>query len=87
MSADNGVYIAKFPEGYRVAYTMCIDNVDYYPEGSKQRRNELKKVFDRTPIFQARESAWLEAVRIYEEFDDYIEYGIMDIGEYESFDV
>ena len=86
MSADNGVFIAKFPDGYRVTYAMCIDNIDYYAEGTKERKRELKKYFGGCPVFQAKESAWLEAVRIYEDFDDYMEYGMMYIGEYESFD-
>lgn len=34
MSADNGIYIAKFPNGYKVAYAMAIENVDYFPKGS-----------------------------------------------------
>ena len=27
MSADNGIYIAKFPEGYRVAYAAAIEKM------------------------------------------------------------
>jgi hypothetical protein len=33
MSADNGIYIAKFPDGFRVAYSSAIENVDYYRKG------------------------------------------------------
>jgi hypothetical protein len=32
MSADNGIYIASFKDGYRVIYAQAIDNLWYFPE-------------------------------------------------------
>ena len=43
MSADNGIYIAKFPDGFRVAYALAIENTTYYPEGSKERQEILEE--------------------------------------------
>lgn len=88
MSADNGIYIAKFPDGYRVIYTQCIDNIDFYPEGTKQRKKELKKYFGKSKLFETEDSAYKEARLMEKEFTkdgDYLEYGVCYIGEYESF--
>ncbi len=38
MSADNGIYIAKFPEGWRVIHAQAIENINYYPKGSAKRK-------------------------------------------------
>lgn len=61
MSADNGIYIAKFPEGYRAAYGHNIENIDYFPAGSKERKAELKSYFDGSKILATREEAYIEA--------------------------
>jgi hypothetical protein len=90
MSADNGIYVAKFPDGYRVAYAQCIENVDYFPEGSQERKHELGIYFGGSKLFNRDIEAFDEAYRMYKEFiknDDFgiLEYGIQFIGEYESF--
>ena len=90
MSADNGVYIAKFPDGYRVAYSHNIEDVDYFPVGSQERKNVLKEKFGKSTIFATKSEAFDEAKRIeadLENDDDFyiLEYGICSIGEYESF--
>lgn len=93
MSADNGIYIAKFPDGYRVAHAAAIDNLDYYPEGSEERKQVLKDYFGDAKVFQTHEEAYSEAKRIEKEWvkDDedfcFLEYGICTIGEYEDFKV
>jgi hypothetical protein len=96
MSADNGIYIARFPDGYRVAYAMAIDNIDYYPCGSKKRKKELGRYFGKSPIFKKRKKAEKYALKIYRDMEKdeiengmfgcfILEYGISYIGEYEAF--
>jgi hypothetical protein len=45
MSADNGIYIAKFKDGYRVTHAQAIENVDYYKVGTKEYLETLKDYF------------------------------------------
>ena len=89
MSADNGIYIVKFPEGYRVAYAQAIENIDYFPEGSKKRKKELKSYFGQSKVYKTIDEAMKKAMKIYNEImhEDcpIIEYGIQYLGEYESF--
>ena len=85
MSADNGIYIAKFPEGYRVAYGAAIENIDYFDEGTKERKAELKSYFGGSKTYDTVASAWLQAKKISDEHG-YTEYGVCEVGEYESFE-
>jgi hypothetical protein len=96
MSADNGIYIAKFPDGYRVAYAQCIENIDYYPAGSKARKKELKRYFGKSPLLKEQKEAEKYAFKIYHEMEKdeiengmfgyfVLEYGVCYIGEYEVF--
>jgi len=88
MSADNGIYIAKFPDGFRVAHAMAIENIDYYPKGSQERKDTLNRYFGASKVFQTKEEAILEGHRMEEEImnSDYpiLEYGVSYIGEYEA---
>lgn len=89
MSADNGIYIAKFPDGYRVTHAQAIDNVDYFPEGTPERKDELKNKFGRSEVFDNMNDALNKARRLEKEIEDeglWTEYGIVDLGEYESFE-
>ena len=93
MSADNGIYIAKFPDGYRVCHAQAIENIAYYPENSKNRKEELKKYFGKSPVFEKRDDAEKYAFELYHQMEDegyglfgfVLEYGISYIGEYETF--
>jgi hypothetical protein len=88
MSADNGIYIAKFPDGYRVCEAQAIDNINYFPAGSNERKQELKNYFGNSKVFELLSTAGFEAQVIeskLEQEGDYTEYGINYIGEYESF--
>ena len=95
MSADNGIYIAKFPDGYRVTKVVfCIENIDYHRPNTKARKEMLLRYFGDSPVFQSKTKALLYAGKIYNDWekeeDDFgfgcpIEYGISFIGEYESF--
>ena len=75
MSSDNGIYIAKFPDGYRVIEACAIDNIDYDPIGSKERKETLKSYFEGCTVFPTIQKAMQEALRIHDKFG-YTEYGI-----------
>lgn len=85
MSADNWIYIAKFPDGYRVAHAMAIENVDYYPENSIDRKIVLKGYFGKSKVHTTIESA-VNAAKEIEAKEWWTEYWICEIGEYESFE-
>jgi hypothetical protein len=85
MSADNGVYIAKFPDGYRVAHAQAIENIDYYPAGTKERKAMLKNYFEKSDLYETKEQAFAMGYRIESEFS-WTEYGVCYVGEYESFE-
>jgi len=89
MSTDNGIYIIKFPEGFRVAHCQAIESIDYYSPGSKERKQELKWRFSKSKVFQTWHDAISNARNLAEEIrnDDFcpiLEYGIQYLGEYES---
>lgn len=90
MSADNGIYIAKFPDGFRVCEGQAIENVDYYPEGSDRRKIALKSYFWVSPVFKTKEEATIYASKLEDEILSsefgILEYEIRYIGEYESFE-
>lgn len=90
MSADNGIYIAKFPDGYRVAHLQAIENIDYYPTRSAERKAKLKEYFGASPIFTeirlVYEYAFKLQMEILTDPDGELEYGIQLLGEYESFE-
>ena len=85
MSADNGIYIAKFPDGYRVCYGQAIGNVDYYPAGSKERKAELRAYFGWSHIYSDRRDA-IMAAHDMAAGCEVLEYGVRELGEYEAFD-
>ena len=87
MSADNGIYIVQFQDGYRVAYAMGIDNIDFYPAGTKERKEILKDYFGKSEVYPTQEEAFNKASEMYakmEKEDDYmfyLEYGIVTLSE------
>lgn len=86
MSADNGIYIAKFPDGYRVAYAMAIENIEYYPKGSKERKEALKDYFGGSEVYVNEDEAILAGHNLAKEYH-YLEYGVSCIpGELEAFE-
>jgi hypothetical protein len=80
MSADNGIYIAQFSDGFRVIEASAIDNLTYFPEGSAEEKLEWKNYFGNAPKFNTKEQAFAHAQKIYKEFP-YLEYGICDLGQ------
>ncbi len=97
MSADNGIYIAKFPDGYRVTGVVgCIENIDFHRPGTKARKKTLAHYFGGSPVFKglgaARKYAWKIFDKWTKDEDESgigcpIEYGVSYVGEYESFTV
>jgi hypothetical protein len=96
MSADTGIYIAKFSDGYRcTGLVQAIENIDYFPKGSKERKETLKDYFGRSLLFPDKKSALLWASELDEKLEEeskngleyyILEYGIQYLGEYEDFD-
>jgi hypothetical protein len=85
MSADNGIYIAQFPDGYRVCHGQAIENIDYFPEGAAERKDVLKDYFGQSPIFDTLSKAQEYAQQLEDEYE-WTEYGICFMGKYESFE-
>lgn len=95
MSADTGIYIARFPDGYRVTEVVqCIENIDFHRPNTKARKKILARYFGSSPIFQSLLDAIDHAGNICDKWNSDevidgmgcpIEYGISILGEYESF--
>ena len=95
MSADNGIYIAKFPDGYRVTDVVgCIENIDYYEPNTQDYDETLQEYFGGSPLFKTKEEAYAYASTIeskwYKDEEDFgigcpIEYGVCYVGEYPAF--
>ena len=91
MSADNGIYIAKFPDGFRVVHAQAIEDIDYYPEGTDEYLDTLKFYFGGSPLYNSKEEAFEAAHDIEEDIlaDDFcpiLEYGICYLGDLPSFE-
>jgi len=81
MSADNGIYIGKFPRTdggieYRVVHAQAIDNVDY---GDTEHQDLYRVLyFGKAPVFSDADSAW-EVARICSKNYDILEYGVSEL--------
>jgi hypothetical protein len=66
-----------------------VENLDYHPKGSKERKELLKDRFGTSKVYKTKDEVYKQAIKIYDEImaSDFpvIEYGICDVGEYESF--
>lgn len=87
MSADNGIYIAKFDSGFiRVSYGSAIENVTFYPKGSQEELDTLKEYFGDSPLFKDEENAILYAHQQAKKYE-YLEYGVSTLsGIFPEFD-
>lgn len=85
MSSDNGIYLAKFSDGYRVIHDQAIDNIFYHRPNTKVRKNVIKNYFKDSKVFKTKKSAIKKALKLEEEIG-YTEYGICDLGELENFE-
>lgn len=80
MSADNGVFIAHFPDGtMRVAHSFmsCIDELETHWYSPEEYQEAVKALFS-GPVFVDEGAALLEARRI-EKKVPYTEYGITTV--------
>ncbi len=79
MSADNGIYVAEFKNGYRVIEASAIDNLYYHSKNSKENKEVWHEYWDKAKVFKTKEEALLYAHELAEEC--YIlEYGVNYIG-------
>ena len=58
MSADNGIYIAEFNDGFRVAHCQAIENID------DDREKYAKLFFGKSKVHKEYVSAYSEAIEI-----------------------
>lgn len=84
MSADNGIYIAQFQDGYRVAHAQAIENIDYYSEGDPERIKVIKQYFGKSEVYDTIDKAIDRANEIHQEVMEgpypVVEYGIGLLG-------
>ena len=82
MSSDNGIYLHKFRNGWRVVHTQAIDNIYFKPDKSGYNQRILRKVFQDSPLFKTRKRALNYAVKLYDKaIKEYgwTEYGICEV--------
>lgn len=82
MSADNGIYIASFPDGFHVIHAQAIENLEYFPEGSVDWKLEINSYFRTAPLFLTKEEAWAFAAKKSELYT-ILEYGVSYIGHFD----
>lgn len=86
MSADNGIYIGHFDDGYRVIYAQAIENIYESPR-------YMRQYFDKLPVWRTLDRAYKEALRLNsnlalegenEGFPYILEYGIqiLELGKW-----
>lgn len=80
MSADNGIYIAKFPDGYRVIYAQAIENISYFDKGTEEYNIVLQNYFGHSELFHTELGAYEKARNVQGEYE-WTEYGIVYLGE------
>lgn len=80
MSADNGIYIGVFSDGYRVIEAQAIENCEGDDDATLAY---IHSYFKSATVISDREEAWQKARDIYDEMrlDDFaiLEYGISEI--------
>ena len=62
MSADNGVYILKSKDGFRVAHLQCIENLYWWDTGHKNGvcPDRAKEMFGDCKVFTSQVAALKE---------------------------
>jgi len=81
MSADNGVYITQWNDGFRVAHAQAIENIDYYQVGSPEWEQSQLDYFGSSPLFANELDAIiyahaLEKKILSDDFCPILEYGV-----------
>jgi hypothetical protein len=81
MSADNGVYIAKFDSGvYRVAYAQAIENVYENADDKEAAKAMHSLYFGDSPIFTECKLAVDYANQLADTYE-YLEYGVVTLND------
>ena len=78
MSADNGVYIHKFKEGYKVIHAQAIDNIYWHRGKKKYNYRILRNMFKKAKTFKTRSDALNYALDLNNKIG-YTEYGISKV--------
>lgn len=76
MSADNGIYIAEFPNGYRVIKAAAIDNLSLGDKVIKEKY--VRDYFCKAKLIPNLDAATRIAFKM--EQEGYTEYGVNNIG-------
>lgn len=84
MSSDNGIYIAKFKDGYRVIEAGAIDNLTFYPNGSVEEKEIWRQYYGNAKVYKSKLDALAAAIEISNE--TYTEYGVVDLGDGVDYD-
>ena len=87
MSADNGIYIAEFDDGFRICHGSAIDNLDFF-ETEKERQQEIYNYFHDSALFSSKGQALEAAQKLYDDVMEkfyIIEYGIQFLGHFGTF--
>ena len=79
MSADNGIYIAEFPDGYRVAECGAIENCDDDPAYPDEVTDAYRRLyFGESLVYSSEPEAFIAAGEI-EPLIGWTEYGICSV--------
>ena len=81
MSLDTGIYMAEFPDGFRVIHAQCIENVTYHKEGSVKWKKEMDSYFGKVEVFKDKDKAFHKLLYLNKEHET--EYGIHEIGKFD----
>ncbi len=76
MSADNGIYVHEFADGWRVCHAQCIENIYWEADQSGYNQTELAEYFEKSSLYKTKDDAIKAAVDLAEEHDWMLEYGI-----------
>jgi len=78
MSADNGIYIHKFRNGWAVTHAQAIENI-YWERGNKKYNYHiLNQYFKNAPRFKTQAKALKYAMKLARE-TCVLEYGISEV--------
>lgn len=78
MSADNGIYIAKFTDGYRVVHAQAIDNCFWEGYSEEEKHAERILYFAASQNYSSLEEAYEQAIVLAQSIG-YTEYGICEL--------
>lgn len=83
MSADDGIYLHKFKNGWRVTHAQAIENISWRPGKDGYNHKALNETFADSPLFKTEAEAQKYAFKLYDkavkEFGYCPEYGISKV--------